>query len=95
MRLIDAEALSKHKVESDKINDTLLVVPISYILDAPTFDLKDKILESISDVAKELDKARQTEDRDKFFYLSGVYSALAAVAKVGFDIKLEDHFAYK
>jgi predicted RNA-binding Zn-ribbon protein involved in translation (DUF1610 family) len=38
MRLIDADALLKHEVESDRIRGVLLVVPKGFILDAKTID---------------------------------------------------------
>ena len=39
MRLIDADELIKHEVESDRINGVLLVVGKGHILNAPTIDL--------------------------------------------------------
>ena len=40
MRLIDADALLEHQIESDKIRGVLLVVSKGYILDAPTINPK-------------------------------------------------------
>lgn len=38
MRLIDADALLKHEVESDRLRGVFLVVPKGFILDAPTVE---------------------------------------------------------